>query len=69
MNNENQMTTDLYQVPEKKQRGRRGSVIEAAELRAMRAGIRAYVKQRLAAGFEVCPILLKYVPELVVAQQ
>ena len=64
MSNINQVSTEIYQIPVKKTRGRRGSAIEALELQRMRDGVKTYVQAQLDAGKEVCPILTKYVGEL-----
>lgn len=44
--------------------GRRSHEVEREELRRMRIGVKAYVDAELAAGWEVCPILINYIRSL-----
>jgi hypothetical protein len=64
MSNINQVSAEIYQIPVKKTRGRRGTAIEAMELERMRDGVKKYVQGQVDAGKEVCPILTKYVSSL-----
>jgi hypothetical protein len=55
------------QAPEEKKKRGAGRVTHAeeqAELLRMREGVKRYVKEELAAGREVTPILTRYLTEL-----
>lgn len=64
MSNITEVSTENYQIVNKKTRGRRGKEVEALETQRMRNGVKTYVREQLAAGRQVCPILTKYVSEL-----
>jgi hypothetical protein len=64
MSNINKVSAEENQIAKKKTSGRPTKDVLVAEALRMREGVKKYVRDELAAGRHVCPILTKYVSEL-----